>query len=836
MPVTIAYQPDIFIGNDAATTFALTWDYGENVEHVLAKRRDATGVDTVLALGVDYTISGQTITYPVSGDPLPATEKLIVERDTELTQLVDLQNQGPFALDSIDEANDKAMRILQEQQSQLDRTLRLTAGNDFGPIIPGASGDLLSFDVAGNIVAGPTAASIVIAQDLAQIAETALLNESVVFDTVAEVNALSIPSNSLVIAGCFFTAKTGGPITDLDGKEFAPAYVARTWMFGAAGDGITDDVAAINACWEWAAANGIPVDMEGKDYASSEAIYTRSNLRVYGNNSTIYFTAWPAVGGAINNVVAGDFPARVQSNIVLEDLNASGVRLPEIIGENTNLFGVARGGSDIVYRNCKAFDMREGAGGGTGGGGFGVEQGGDNILLDNCASYRCFRGFRIAGFESNHPIEQGGEPKKAVNIKVMNFTAEECGCAFQAHSHGEGPDDVSDISYFSCYVDGLFTKNCGHWPWRSYDFAGNPLIDPQKTGVLVFFGAQNIHLGQVFITVEDDYAQTHIDFLGREGYPASGDYIGAGLSGPVGAVIAGWGRNILAEHITVSGTFDTIWDFSRQITFGDQATNNPTQAVDTVITQIYLNVSQVDGFTATVFENQPTLDVTKFRAVMNLRLINAPTVAICGTDVPTNLTTLQIRFEDSTGTTKSGTAAEWIDYGNTLAVGTQKTFALGGFEYAGGYDNSGGNGITYSSGNYILRTARGSTGAREHVEFYNPNGKVGSIVTDGSTTAYNTSSDMRLKTDFSRFNGNALLANIDFVKFSWLASGGVDFGVIAQSVYAAYPQAVTISDDSYWQVDYSKFVPVIGQAVKENKTALTDLLRRVEILERKNGT
>ena len=44
-----------------------------------------------------------------------------------------------------------------------------------------------------------------------------------------------------------------------------------------------------------------------------------------------------------------------------------------------------------------------------------------------------------------------------------------------------------------------------------------------------------------------------------------------------------------------------------------------------------------------------------------------------------------------------------------------------------------------------LHSARSGTGTGNHQQFYNPNGLVGSIQTSGSATAFNTSSDPRLK-------------------------------------------------------------------------------------------
>jgi hypothetical protein len=126
----------------------------------------------------------------------------------------------------------------------------------------------------------------------------------------------------------------------------------------------------------------------------------------------------------------------------------------------------------------------------------------------------------------------------------------------------------------------------------------------------------------------------------------------------------------------------------------------------------------------------------------------------------------------------------------------------------------------------IIRTDRNSTGTISHVEFYNPNGLVGQITTNGSTTTYATSSDERLKENVV----DAPAGNIDDLKvrsFDWKADGEhQDYGFIAQELETVAPYAVSKgeTDEDMWGVDYSKLVPML---VKE----IQDLKAKVEALE-----
>jgi hypothetical protein len=58
-------------------------------------------------------------------------------------------------------------------------------------------------------------------------------------------------------------------------------------------------------------------------------------------------------------------------------------------------------------------------------------------------------------------------------------------------------------------------------------------------------------------------------------------------------------------------------------------------------------------------------------------------------------------------------------------------------------------GVASSSSPSLISHAVGTSNARTHITFTNPNGIIGSIVGSGSATAYNTSSDPRLKTEFT---------------------------------------------------------------------------------------
>lgn len=111
--------------------------------------------------------------------------------------------------------------------------------------------------------------------------------------------------------------------------------------------------------------------------------------------------------------------------------------------------------------------------------------------------------------------------------------------------------------------------------------------------------------------------------------------------------------------------------------------------------------------------------------------------------------------------------------------------------------------------------------------FYNPNGIVGSITTSGSSTAYNVSSDVRLKTNiFPADDAGSLLDAINVVQFDWKTGGHSRYGVIAQELNTVVPEAVSEGADEMerpWGVDYSKLVPLLVKEIQSLRARVAAL-------------
>jgi hypothetical protein len=182
----------------------------------------------------------------------------------------------------------------------------------------------------------------------------------------------------------------------------------------------------------------------------------------------------------------------------------------------------------------------------------------------------------------------------------------------------------------------------------------------------------------------------------------------------------------------------------------------------------------------------------------------------------------------------SGTRAErmQINQSGNLLVGTT-TFS------------SGQNGVLMrgTSGGYtdeVLQTRTAGTGSTSATGFYNDNGRVGTISTSGTSTAYNTSSDYRLKNTIAPMTGAlAKVALLNPVTYKWNSDGSDGQGFIAHELDEVVKGCVTGEKDAvdkdgkpqYQGIDTSFLVATLTAAIQEQQAIIESLTARVSALE-----
>lgn len=145
---------------------------------------------------------------------------------------------------------------------------------------------------------------------------------------------------------------------------------------------------------------------------------------------------------------------------------------------------------------------------------------------------------------------------------------------------------------------------------------------------------------------------------------------------------------------------------------------------------------------------------------------------------------------------------------------------------------------TYPAASFVQSTAAGG----DNVYFYAGTTKVGSITTTSSATAYNTSSDYRLKENIQPMQGALnVVAQLNPVTYTWKADGSHGQGFIAHELQAVVPDCVTGEKDAvdkegkpvYQGIDTSFLVATLCKAIQELSAQQAALKDEVDYLKAK---
>ena len=182
----------------------------------------------------------------------------------------------------------------------------------------------------------------------------------------------------------------------------------------------------------------------------------------------------------------------------------------------------------------------------------------------------------------------------------------------------------------------------------------------------------------------------------------------------------------------------------------------------------------------------------------------------------------------------SNTHMLFVDGGNNnLAIGNTVVNIASGFDAQAGFGYAASGQVqiaaTSNLATLVLGQNQGTNGSI--LDFRKQGTVVGTISVTGSSTAYNTSSDARLKDVTGEARGLEVINALNPVAYNWKADGKADEGLIAQEVLDIVPNAVSGSEEDMYSMDYSKLVTPLIKAIQEQQTQIEELKKEVKELK-----
>jgi len=166
MPVTSTDNKVIYAGDDVTTVFAYAFKIFAASELTVEEILISTGAVTALVLNTDYTVSGAGTAsggnVTLLGGSLASAKNLSIRRVLPLTQEKDLEDNSPTPAAVTEEVYDRDVMIAQQQQEQIDRSLKIDSSQSgISVILPAPEANKFwGWDAAGTAPENKTASDL----------------------------------------------------------------------------------------------------------------------------------------------------------------------------------------------------------------------------------------------------------------------------------------------------------------------------------------------------------------------------------------------------------------------------------------------------------------------------------------------------------------------------------------------------------------------------------------------------------------------------------------------------------------------------------------------------
>jgi hypothetical protein len=258
MTVSSTTTKNSYSGDGSTTTFAYAFKIFADADLTVILR-SAAGTETVQTLTTNYTVTNAGnanggnvvfVTAPASG------VTVVIRRNMAQTQSTDYTANDPFPAESHEDALDRLTFIAQQQQEELDRSIKLSRTNsmtstEFTVGATDRANKILAFDSSGEISVTQELGTYQ-GTDATTTTEAYAVRDIIKSTTAAQLNNVYI---------CVATSVVGDLLTDTDHFELLV-------------DAVSAATSATNAANEAADAEKLAINPEDSQFTLSDSVTT----------------------------------------------------------------------------------------------------------------------------------------------------------------------------------------------------------------------------------------------------------------------------------------------------------------------------------------------------------------------------------------------------------------------------------------------------------------------------------------------------------------------------------------------------------------------------------
>jgi len=845
-------------GNGSQSVFAYTFK-------IFAEADVEVYVGTTLkTLSTHYTLSGVgaagggNVTFTTGNIPAAGTGNVTILRSLALTQGVDLINYGKFDAEVIESQYDKLVMMVQQLQEQADRTIRFnTTVSDAGGVeitdtVAERSGKVLAYDANGDLsVANElgdwqgnwTSSRAYAVRDLALDAATnnvytcLISHTSGTLSSDVSANKWALVINASAVAASATTATT---------KASEAAASATTATNQASTATTKASEAATSASTATTKANTATTQASTATTKASEASTSASNA------ATSASTASTQATNSSNSASAGSTSATNSANSATAAASSASTATTKA---NSATASASTASTQATNSSNSATASANSA---TASANSATASGNSATAAASSASTATTK-----RNESSASATAAANSAAAAATALDSFDDRYLGAKSSAPGQdNDGNALAQGALYFDTTANGMKVYDGSAWIAASSSGTASLL-----TYKYVATNNQTTFTGNDVNSVALSYTTTNIIVLLNGITLDASDYTASNGS----SIILGTGADTGDELVVVAFKSFTVADHYTK----SQA--NTLLAAKATNTAVALKAPLANPSFTGGTSNASNLSTSFSTAAIKVQPKTTSGWSLVTGSGPSDIPYLQ--------TTAGGAAAGAMTinpYGGNVGVGTvsplSKLDVSGGFltvskdantagrigasEYITGSTandlivQATGSGVTrfYQSGTHsmtianagdvVIGNAYSSTGANgpfsrftgnggisqfgvgvtnnvQQIQFFNGNGGVGGIWTNGSSTSYNTSSDYRLKTDVQPMTGaTATFKLLKPVNFEWIVDGTRTDGFLAHELQEVIPEAATGSKDAMRDEEYEVTPAVLNDEGNETTAAV----------------